>query len=316
MKSKSCMSIDFHKHIAREVIAIFVAIFAILSVLATVSNALLLVSLVRTKQVKSPTILIVFLCISDLLLGILGIPSYISKLIHIISYSDCSVYWISEFNFSFLTLLSPYLTVALAIDRYSHMQPNAGQRTRLQKMFKRPYLYVTMSVIILLCLLSPTVYLTARYHNVDIGYFGFFAALLCAGIFLCVTVLYVRGYLRIRRFVDDSPLYQDNDGIVARPQYVRSLFKTVLVLTSVMFITYLPVTVGNTMLFTNLVMNLKDGLSSREIFIQIAIMIYFLNPFLNSLIVLNYNVEAKTWLKSFFSCLCIRREREGEAQAV
>ena len=113
-------------------------ILAAYSVISAITNALLISAFLATKQAIVNTSNLLIFCISvfDLISSLLGIPA---ALIH----------W----NLSFIILgatlpITTGLTVLLALDRFLHMNPNLHQETMVRKMFKRPFVFILISVVI------------------------------------------------------------------------------------------------------------------------------------------------------------------------
>lgn len=279
------------------------AVSTVLSSLAFITNGLLLAALVQTKQTKSPTMLIVYLAIVDML--------HMASMAVTMPYSiatkydenfdkDCIVTTISTFVTGFLSILSPMMTTIVVIDRYNHMDPNR-EETCLLKMLQRPYSIAVAVGLIFFCIQYPAVFFIGAYFNVPMDVYRLIIAVIFAVLIVLVSFLYIRGYLKVRRFVDESSIYQNNAGVVCRPDYVRRLFKTVLLLLSVLMATFLPATLGNLLISVCNILGIKNHFASSIVY-HFTLPSVLIGPFLNPLILFRYNQEAWLWLRSFLRC--------------
>eukprot|EP00794_Sanderia_malayensis_P010732 gene10732-11881_t len=126
--------------------------------------------------------------------------------------------------------------------------------------------------------------------------------------------LYIKAYIRIRKFVSENPVHRDreagsNDPSTARqqPRYVRELFKTILLLIIALVASYLPFTVAA---------QIRSGyrLANRTppgimLYVYDAtVFILFTVHATNSMIVLYRNRLARDWLAAkLLWCSCQKR---------
>ena len=283
------------------------------SVFIFISNVLLFLALLRTKQTKSPTILFVYVSIVDSLVGALMAVTmpYAARTIYDDGFDrSCVVTAVLTFLTAFVTTLSHSITILLAVDRYNHMNPNRAASTCLAKIFTKPYKFFVATAVILFCMQYPITYFIGAYYQIPLDTYQLSVAVIYMGVTLFVSMLYLQGYLRVIRFVDESPIYQNNDGIVARPQYVRRLFKTVLLLMSVAIITHVPSTIGNMLISIHRLLDIKGNIVSR-VFYHLTIPSVLIGPCINPIIVFRYNNDAMSWLKSCF-CGCTVAGRQNQ----
>eukprot|EP00112_Aurelia_sp_Birch-Aquarium-sp1_P009737 Seg2116.5 transcript_id=Seg2116.5/GoldUCD/mRNA.D3Y31 product="hypothetical protein" protein_id=Seg2116.5/GoldUCD/D3Y31 len=204
--------------------------------------------------------------------------------------------------------VSEAFTVLLAMDRYMHMNPNMNKESKLRKIFTKPYLYFVLflgftqppcgAVIIYYMYVPENVFsmgILYLYGNL----FNIFAITFIAG-------MYGKGYTRVRRFADDNPVYRNENGTTNRPEYVRKLFKSVLILTVAMFFTYLPVTIGNTVLGVFMIQG-KFLPAQLILYIDFSYAFVFANCTMNCIVVFHHNDVARQWIKGKVLTKCLGR---------
>ena len=284
------------------------AAYAVLSPLALCLNALLMASFIATKQVylNSTNFLIMCLCLSDLLNGTVTLPLLAYALLNDPSTNDCSAVMIGQVAGVLFPLISGGITLLIAIDRYLNMNPNLDRRSRCYKVFQRPYLYyflAFMAISVLpLSLLVRFLFYAKIVESRHLALASLGNALILALGTSFIAALYIKGYLRIRKFTDASPIYGERNGKAVRPQYVRSLYRSVLVLVILMLLVYVPICVTYTVLsaytFTG---------SPVEHFVVylcycIVGLLMFLNCIINSCVILWFNKTGKQWVLSKIRC--------------
>ena len=146
---------------------------------------------------------------------------------------------------------------------------------------------------------------------------GLFAIVMLVILPIFVTI-YARGYLRIRRFVAENPVYQNRGEADSNesPEYLKELFKTVLLLVIVIVISYVPM-IATTLAATILSIVKHTDLKTTNylIFAHTASIFLFANSFLNALIILYRNKKSKKWLKERLHSCCKQRKKEEEQRS-
>eukprot|EP00794_Sanderia_malayensis_P015217 gene15217-16790_t len=213
----------------------------------------------------------------------------------------------------------------IAIDRYLHMNPNIAETSpKLEKMFKKPRVYFLVLIIGLINVVFVVLGFLGRQSDAKVfeitRLISFQLALL--GV-MFISVLYVKAYMRIRRFVSENHLIYSNrcDGAMKdptdnestttkKPVYVRRLFKTVLMLIIALFVGYAPFCVISTVLIGY---QLSNAAVSDVILTSYAVIgvLYSSTFFTSAIIILYRNKEAKTWLASKMCCACNKRSRDS-----
>ena len=270
-----------------------------LCVFAFIANCVLAIALVRTKQIKPPTLLIFCLSVVDMMVGLfmaVAIPFALSTKYNEGFDPTCLATATLTFVTGFLTQLSSALTVLLAVQRYNHMRPNPVQTSFLTKLFILPYVVPLVLVVILFSLSFPMIHFMGAHYKAQLHIYQLAFAIFYFGIILMVSCVYTKGYLRVTRFVDQSPIYQNNDGIVARPLYVRRLFKTVLALLIILLFNHLPTTIGNILVSMGTIFNIRNNTGAR-IVLSFAMPSILVGPCLHPIVVLRYNTEAMAWVR-------------------
>ena len=281
----------------------YAAILLIFSPITILLNLILIVSFIVTRQVTQNTsnILLYVLSFSDLAIGAVSMPLTASNLLNMNDDSFCikgkvlSV--ITSINHSSLIL-----TILLAVDRYLHMNPDIQNRpSRFAKILERPYIYYLIVIVFITCnsLSASIAFMFSTKMKVAI-------AITITGILfiqiIIITCLYIRGFLRIRKFADNSPVYSESVGSTAsRPDYVRRLYKTVMVILSLTFVQYLPY---NVIIFLSMIYPKLSYIEIFAYFFDFATLSIYAGSFTNCFAVLYFNSSAKEWI---FRKIGIRR---------
>ena len=295
------------------------AIYGIYCPVIITVNVALIVSFFSTKQPMNNTsnLLIVCLSISDCLIGAIVMPMQFIRSLWFSSEIYCSIVRVSlplQFLFGGISF---FMTMLLAMDRYIHMNPNVLQNdSKIAKLFKRPRIYI---LIFALCAffiaISLSLYFLMNINPKIMAYFLAFSTIFLIVMMPIFVIIYTRSYLKIRRFVAENQVYQSrrDSGSNESPEYLKELFKTVLLLVIATMISYLPfiaLTLSATILgFIN-----QNNIFSTEYLIiaHTAHFLLYANSFMNALIILYRNEKSRKWLKDHLHLCCKQQNKEGE----
>ena len=291
--------------------------FAYCPIIITI-NAFLISSIIATNQSLRNTsnLLIVFLSISDIIFGATGVPLISIENIWKDHPIVCAMQTVGPALQVFFFNNSIGITILLAIDRYLHMNPDFHRSpSRLAKLFKRPWIFILLFTIILLS--------AATAIDIHFSLVGGQKRLMITTVLSAITTLvamiiivglYTRGYMRIRRHVAENPVYANRGPNEESPEYLKELFKTVLLLLIALTVSTLPVII--TSLTISLAYFTGSGPSS-----SVVVESYLLAPFLvytnavtNAMIIFYRNKKSWDWLKNRFSRFCCCKQRGQEEQ--
>ena len=260
-------------------------------------NLSLIISFIATKQVTQNTsnILIFALNLYDLTAGMFTMPLTANVLLSNDSSDTC-------IKSKLLIILSCngqssiFLTVLLALDRYLHMNPDIHSRpSKMKKALKTPNVYVVLAGILITTNAVSAIIAFELYRQLTVS-----IATSVAGIFsILLTILvclYIRGYLRIRKFADNNPVY--NEPMGSTPDYVRKLYKTVLVIVALALIQHAPYCVAGLIIALH---HNPTQLSYGPVFayfFDFATLSTHAGCFTNCLAILYFNTQAKNWIIS------------------
>ena len=301
--------------------SVHIAIAALLTTLIPTTiamNSILIAALTATKQVAMNTMnfLLVCLSVSDILNGFLPMLFLAVWFYGHQTINNCIFENLTLSSISLFYSISSMLTVLMAVDRYLHMNPDIERRSRLAKFFERPKIYYAVVVLLLpsipvfllFALLDSSAQIIAGILN--LAYAAFDILLLSV-----ISLLYIRGYLRIRRFTIESPVYTANNAASTKPQYVRSLFKTVLLLIIAQLVTYTPMAIASFALAATMFLKRSARVNALFLYTYISRVIMFANGVINSAIIFYHNKKARKWVQQKFSLQKTRTvgfERERE----
>ena len=285
----------------------------------TAANVLLIVSLYATKQsFRCPSnFLILCLTLSDGLTGAILMPLAGYLNIFIDSKSFCATQTASYSLRIFLAGTPQCMTMLLAVDRYLHMNPNFHQSpSRLAKFFQPPRIYfLAFTCCFAVAGVSVRFYFSTLSRRQSFFYFATFLSIFSTTILVLFIMMYIRGYLQVRRSVAENPIYanREESNTNERPEYLTRLFKTVLLLLIAIFVSWFPNLILKILITINY--SRKEPVISSRIFTaytEACFVLYYSNCFVNAFILLHRNKKSRDWLASLRgSC---RRERREEVQ--
>ena len=276
----------------------YAAVLLAFSPIATLFNITLLASFVATKQLTQNTsnILICASSISDLLNGVFCMPFTASILLNMTSDDVCIKLRI-WFCFGGNGYYSVFLTTLLAMDRYLHMNPDfRSHPSRIGKIFEKRniyYLILTTAIISISAFAVGGLGISGKATFAITNVFIYLSSLYV----LIITILYIRGYMRIRKFTDNNPVYNQPIGSTnTTPDYVRRLYKTVFVLVSLAVFQYIPICLVHIASMSLSLANKINGTTIISSFYEFATLSANTGSFMNALAVLYFNKQAKEWV--------------------
>ena len=290
------LDISYSLHI---VISIIMSLVSIITLISTLS---VLASFKATYQLNNnpSNTLITCFSISDAINSAITLPLFVY--LHIETTSNCTMQIITTIISTIFSFVSGTITVLIAIERYLYMNPYPGSKTiRMRKWFQAPCLYqLICSVVITACLQGvamPFIYSSGEIAAVWLNIF--FTVICMTGISI-MTAIYVRGYLRIRKIVQNSTVCSStteaSGQINTRPLYIRSLQSTVYILITAMVISYAPFAIACIIQGCFFILNVKRGQKTLNAFTAISILAIFSNSTVNSFVIIYKNKKAKEWL--------------------
>ena len=274
----------------------FASLLIVFSVLTVLLNSTLIVSFVATRQIAKNTSNILIFCTSlcDLFSGLIFMPLSANILLDLSSTDLCV-----KLNIIVLVggieIVSGILTILLAIDRYFHMNPQLHNHPpALIKMFKRPHIFYVIGFVFVA---SESLCLVSLFHSFENGIRNF--AISCAtasfmAILILTTVaLYTKGYLRIRNFTDNNIVYRESGET---PEYVRSLYKTVLALVLLVCVHQIPYFGLRLTMAILSIFNASYDDATVAFAFEFTTLLMYAESFTNSMVVLSMNKNAKDWV--------------------
>ena len=286
--------------------------YAVLAPLTVTVNCLLLASMIGSKQALSNTSHKLVTCTSiiSLLSGASCMPLMAMTFLPYVMNGWLPV--ALQLIGSFLFFLSSFVMVLMAVDRYIHMKASfAGRRSIFEKLLTGRLILVPLS----LCVMCSALVSVASIKFHTFGNIGKMVALVvmavCHLIFIpCIAVLYIRGYIRVKEFVQHNPVYNEpfrqgnlesssgssHAGTQARvrPAYVRNLQKTVLILIITLMITHTPVALAG-VIFPIIYATGKQPMKLSEV-IDVLSLFYYHHFIIHGLVVFKMNHRARDWL--------------------
>ena len=271
----------------------YAAIMLACSPITILLNLVLIASFIATRQATKSTanILIMVVSFSDLATGAISMPLLASVLLDINGENFCiksKALLLIGANSHF----SAVLTMLLAMDRYLHMNPDIQnhQQSRIQIIFKKPNIYFIIVIIFILLFSLFAIAAVKNSSMLVLAIPATFNGLLSVYVII-IACLYTRGYLRIRKFTDNNPVYNESLGSThTTPDYVRRLYKTVLTLIFLAFFQYVPLCLVHvTAMFLTKHIYSKGKSTVISSLLELAAFTLNSGSFTNSLAILYYN---------------------------
>ncbi len=280
------------------------------------ANVLFIASMIATKQslTKSSNFLIVCLSCSDCLIGAILMPLQCVENFWYDFNEICLLKRIAAFVQLYFCGMSMSMTMLLALDRYLHMNPNfQNPPSKLAKLFKRPKIYFTVfGSCLFQVVVSFAIHLTTKHFpNTIMLFVSFFCIFMVFSITL-VAAIYTRGYLRIRRYVAENPIYANRGEASESPEYLNALFKTVLILLIVIIISWLPILAYSTFLACTK-FGKTASLERRTLLKKTSFLLFNFNSAINAVIIFYRNEKSRKWLRELVSFCCRPRNNEQAA---
>ena len=321
MSIDSCITIFQHfEQLSFNVNLSQTILYMCIAIITVIVNLLLILAMVGSKQVwsNSSNVLITFMSCVDFINGLMSMPFLAIVRLKRLEKDMCSLKNASQIILVFLAYQSTFIVIMIAIDRYLHMRTTfAKRRSAIMKIFSGKWIILPiLCATVLSAAISAIPMILSKLGNTGIIITLVLVTLTKCVFIIGIAILYIRGYLKIREFVRNNPVYNDsaclpqtnkdssNNSRVSskttRPPYLRSLQKTVYLLIIALLACYVPYTFAATARTIFLI----QGKESMALLIcyDITIFIYFCNFSINSLIVLKMNKKARSWLAKKIKC--------------
>ena len=141
---------------------ILIAYYATSAITNIITNGMLMIALLKTKQLQKSAKRIVFLLsVSDFLTGSIVQPGIIITLRYNTSRYSCSIHLCTEFLVSFFIHLSPYLICVISFDRYAMLR----YMNRYPKVVTKQKMALTVCTLTFIAALNATITIIASYND-------------------------------------------------------------------------------------------------------------------------------------------------------
>ena len=224
-------------------IVVFVSILVPLFLSIILSNLCVIVSLIKTKQrSNTSSYLIIILSLSDCLTGCISVPLTIVLYTEYQKQTNCELQIATHFFASLFSIVSAFMTVLLAIDRYINIDPHLKY---LGSRIKTWFSYPKINRIVLFAVIgSLIISVTITIISFTV-WLGLLFAIFCIGCYLLMlvpTLLYLHAYLKIKKYIRRSDLYNETESSLTQRKlkFFNKFGKTVLLLLVALTILYGP----------------------------------------------------------------------------
>ena len=224
----------------------------------------------------------------------------------------CIRFKIAQVTSGCLGFVSVFLTVLIAVDRYLNMNPNLERLSRFYKIFQAPYIYYVIALVTT-SMLGLSI---ANTFMADVKLSSNFGLLTSVNVTLLtigvcvVATLYIKGYIRIRKFTEASSIYRERNGNATRPQYVRNLYRSVLILVVLMTVIYVPLCIATIVVLIDVFIESSNANRVAYSMFVLTVLPLYMNCAINAFVILWFNKVAKQWVLSKMQCCFSKGTRE------
>lgn len=296
-------------------IDIFAVLILSMSPVIIILNTVLIVALIATKEVRQNTSSFLILCLSasDLFMGVVCLPILAYLLLNKHNEASCTLTSAIQILSGCFASFSCLLTLLIAVDRYHHMNPNYMNRPSIIKnLFKiKNVIYLVALMFILTLSLSIAVQ-QGGLNPRSMAITGLCYACGSLIYIIAVACLYVRGYTRISSFTEENPVYQETTACGEQPQYVKNLYKTVLLLLILYCVTYIPFFTIQLLVTISIIAEGSYDPTTYGNLNEIVQLLVFSSGITNSILVFHRNKNIKRWL--FDKSRLCKRTRDTVSQ--
>ena len=274
-------------------------------------NLILIISLIKTKQVnKKSNYLILMLNISDLMQGALSLPLDVIIIKYYPVERNCAIEIIHQIVDGLFVYLSTSMTLLIAIDRYVKINPNLrNMNNPIRRAFSTAKIWIPIGFTIGWVSLSLiTLSMFSRFLPKYASIVSVFLLNLHVITMLVIFLLYFRFYFKIWKFTKHSTVHAEPSvasGNRTRPTYVNQLGVTVFMILTTLLICCLPYSIIVTYLTVVKEMHTLVLTETHILVTVITFAVFYLNATLNAAIFLFRNKEMKTFVyKHLCSKIC------------
>ena len=309
--------------------SIIAAILIVLILLSISTNLLVMVSLIKTKQLsRTCNIIYFFLSLSDCFAGLVLIPQLTLLFTYFRNSRNCRVELSAMFFAQFFAHLSGHMVVLLALYRFIFANPDLSYLLKVKEMMESRK---GITGLIMFGVVFSTVYAvilcvtSIRPHFYLVSFIIFTLDFIM--VFL-VYILYLHAYLRVRIHVKEGrnwpsiPKGGKSRISASRPAYLLKTTKTIFLILSFIGICYLPSIVFQMVLFIKKDVTKTELSSAQRFLLYLAACIVILNSALNAIIILYRNDKINKWISNNFirlscnSSYFVKRQRYPQTNVI
>ena len=259
----------------------------VVMVLNIVTNIVVILSLVATKQLKNNSLkLILYLSISDCCLAVITQPLFAAMLTNFADRSYCNFETVVQFFAILFTHTSGYTIAVIGYDRYARMK----YLNRYSQVVTDIRIKCTLALVWMSSLIQALVYVCgtqlnffAKAKKVTVGIDAVIA--LSVLLFYVMTIRVIRNY---RNHAENRQVLKGVDKVVTR------LASKILLSIIVFYISYVIISLTHSALISKYQHTKKRWL---EFSLFVGYILTYCNSFVNALIFLGVNKPAKERLK-------------------
>ena len=308
MNAMSSLTDRFHLTWKENIV--FGIVFCFVAAYTVLVNIALIVSLVKTRQVnKKSNVLILILSISDLVTGGVCLPFTVTMFIKYPFKRHCILEVIHQAT-EFFLVLSAYMTVTIAVDRYVNINPNLrNSGSGLPRIFSSSKIWLPLMITLGITSVTTAVHTVTYVFAKEIHIIAVIAIMsLALFIFLTVFILYLRFYFRIWQFTRASGLYSagtSGNHASSSPRYVDKLGFTIFLILLTIIICYIPFLIITTYQAVRLRTNPASFTHTDYLLYRIFFGLFYLNSGLNAGIILFRNRKLRNYVLSSLCSDCL-----------
>ena len=293
---------------------IIAVIFIILIPATTLTNLLVVISLLRTKQLKNTcNVLYLFLSISDCCAGLVNIPQITMLFMHFQTSKNCRIELAAMFSAQLFGHVSAYMVVLLSVYRFIFINPNLSYLLTVKEIMESKK---GITGLITFGVFFSVLYAIILSVTSNTSYFyliNFIISMLDFIMVFLAYILYLRAYVRVRSHVQKRRKWHgvSTEGQsrinVSNPAYLLKMTKTIFIILSLIGICYFPFIVFQMFLFVKKDVTKTELNSTQRFFLYLAHCLVVLNSVLNAVIIIYRNEDINRWIRINVFRLSLKR---------
>ena len=255
---------------------------SIASPIILVSNLILIVSLIKTKQLRNASnVLLLVLSLSDCFIGLITIPLEIVLFSTFKKYPACTLEYTAHATAYFTTHFSGYLIAVISFQRNVQINPNLKQRNMLSR-FLVTKAGLTLLVIVIFLVNILETYISVIFYSESLA--RLMLVVTDAVIFVYIYISYFCVYFKVWNFSKQNlaKRVETQTNVQGSPDRLARTVALILLSAAVCYLPYMTL------------VGLRREMSLEgKFYIYLSLILVFLNSAVNAVIIMCRSTEIR-----------------------